>query len=214
MPNRMAFPRVLSASKRRGGLTTAPVRLLLRQSVKYLRGAAMHKISALFGLSLSLLAAPAAAADKMAPLADYLMPRDAEIARARSAAPPSISADATVLVLGKQGYETAAPGTNGFTCLVERGWEADFRNPEFWNAKVRGPICFNAAAVKTVWPSHSERTDWALAGLSMDQMHARARASKLANAAPAPGAMCFMMSKGGYLTGADGHWHPHLMFYL
>ncbi len=32
--------------------------------------------------------------------------------------------------------------------------------------------------------------------------------------APAPGAMCFMMSKEGYLSGARGHWHPHLMFYL
>jgi hypothetical protein len=48
----------------------------------------------------------------------------------------------------------------------------------------------------------------------MDDMRAAARKSKLANTAPATGAMCFMMSKDGYLTGADGHWHPHLMFYL
>jgi hypothetical protein len=33
---------------------------------------------------------------------------------------------------------------------------------------------------------------------------------------PAPefGAMCYMMSKQGYLNERDGHWHPHLMFYL
>ena len=174
----------------------------------------MNRMAVAFGLGFCLLAPPAFAASGMAPLADYLMPRDAEIALARSAAPPSVSANASVLVLGSHGYETAAKGTNGFTCLVERGWEADFGNPEFWNAKVRGPICFNAQAVKTVWPAHSERTGWALAGLSMDQMRARARASKLANTAPAPGAMCFMMSKDGYLSGADSHWHPHLMFYL
>ncbi len=30
---------------------------------------------------------------------------------------------------------------------------------------------------------------------------------------PAPGAMCFMMSKDGYLNDKGGHWHPHLMFF-
>ncbi len=167
--------------------------------------------------ALALLATPAFAANAkpaMAPLAQYLMPREAEIALARSAAPSSIGASATVMVLGAHGYETAATGTNGFTCMVERGWEADFGNPDFWDARVRGPLCFNAEASRTVMPSHLERTDWALAGVSMDQMKERARTSKLANAAPAPGAMCFMLSKGGFLTGAGGHWHPHLMFYL
>ena len=175
----------------------------------------MQKIVATFGFGLCLLAPPAlAASGGMSPLADYLMPRDAEIALARSAAPPSISADASVLVLGPRGYETAATGTNGFTCVVERGWEAEFGNVDFWNAKMRGPICFNAEATRTVWPAHSERTDWALAGVSMDDMRTAARASKLANTTPASGAMCFMMSKDGYLSSTGGHWHPHLMFYL
>src|SRR5258707_6530480 len=146
----------------------------------------MQKVAAFFGLSLCLLPLQAGATPGMAPLADYLMPRDAEIALARSAAPPSISANAAVLVLGPHGYETAAKGTNGFTCLVERGWEADFGNAEFWNARVRGPLCFNAEAVRTVWPAHNERNDWALAGLSMDQMRTRAQASALANTAPTP----------------------------
>ena len=44
----------------------------------------------------------------MAPLDQYLMAdRNAEIALARSAAPPSIAKDATVMVLGKHGSETA-----------------------------------------------------------------------------------------------------------
>jgi len=29
-----------------------------------------------------------------------------------------------------------------------------------------------------------------------------------------PGAMCYMMSKHGYLNDRDGHWHPHLMFFV
>src|SRR6516165_10019168 len=47
-----------------------------------------------------------------------------EIQLARSAAPDSISRDATVLVLGRQGYETAVEGKNGFVCMVGRGWMA------------------------------------------------------------------------------------------
>ena len=89
----------------------------------------------------------------MAPLDQYLMPdRNAEIALARSAAPTSISSDATVLVLEKSGYQTAVEGKNGFTCLVERAWVSPFDSPEFWNPKMRGPICYNPAAVRTILP--------------------------------------------------------------
>jgi hypothetical protein len=56
---------------------------------------------------------------KMAPVDQYLMEKNAEIQLARSAAPDSISRDATILVLGRQGYETAVEGKNGFVCMVE-----------------------------------------------------------------------------------------------
>src|SRR5579864_2683254 len=79
----------------------------------------------------------------MAPLEQYLMAdRDAEIALARSAAPESISRDAEVMVLGRHGYETAIQGKNGFVCVVERSWTAPIDDPNFWNPKLRGPICF------------------------------------------------------------------------
>ncbi|MEI9885087.1 MAG: hypothetical protein WDN08_01090 [Rhizomicrobium sp.] len=172
------------------------------------------KCLALCGLLVAGGAAAAAPPAAMAPLADYLMPRDAEIALARSAAPASISAAATVMILGRHGYETVATGTNGYVCLVERAWESGYDDAEFWNPRGRAPICFNPPAVKTVVPAHLERTDWALAGLSPAQMRERARGSALANTKPAPGAMCFMMSRDAHLSDRDGHWHPHLMFYL
>jgi hypothetical protein len=59
---------------------------------------------------------------KMAPIEQYLMDRTAEIALARNAAPDAISRDATVLVLGRRGYETAVEGKNGWVCMVGRGW--------------------------------------------------------------------------------------------
>ncbi len=54
----------------------------------------------------------------MAPLDQYLMEQNAEIALARTAAPESISKDAEIMVLGRRGYETAVKGTNGFVCIV------------------------------------------------------------------------------------------------
>src|ERR1035438_5385596 len=80
----------------------------------------------------------------MAPLDQYLMAdRNSEIILARSAAPGSISRDAEVFVLGRHGYETAVKGKNGFVCLVERSWAAPIDDPNFWNPKLRGPICLN-----------------------------------------------------------------------
>ncbi|HET6176223.1 MAG TPA: hypothetical protein VFE61_04765 [Candidatus Sulfotelmatobacter sp.] len=79
----------------------------------------------------------------IASIEQYLMDRDAEIALARSAAPPSISRDATVVILEKNGYETAVEGKNGFICIVERGWMNSFNSPEFWSPKTRGAECFN-----------------------------------------------------------------------
>src|SRR5260370_35084141 len=56
----------------------------------------------------------------MAPLDQYLMDRNAEIAMARSAAPEAISGDADVLVLGRHGDETAGKCKNGLVCAGER----------------------------------------------------------------------------------------------
>jgi hypothetical protein len=84
------------------------------------------------------------------PLDQYLASdRDGEIALARSAAPESISRDAEVMVLGKHGYETAVKGKNGFVCLVQRSWTAGIDDPDFWNPKLRAPICFNPPAAQS-----------------------------------------------------------------
>ncbi|HZS44346.1 MAG TPA: hypothetical protein VFC63_04540 [Blastocatellia bacterium] len=152
----------------------------------------------------------------MAPVEQYLMDRDAEIALARSAAPESISRDATVMVLGRHGYETAVKGKNDFVCVVERGWTAPLDNANFWNPKIRGPICFNAAAVRTYLPRTIKKTELIMAGRSKDQMAAAITAAIDKKELPAmePGAMCYMLSKQGYLDDHAGHWHPHLMFFV
>lgn len=153
----------------------------------------------------------------MAPVAQYRMPSASdEIALARSAAPPSVSGDASVLTLGEHGYDTAVKGKNGFVCLIQRSWAAGYDDAEFWNSKLRAPICFNPAAARSVLPPYLERTEWALAGVSRTEMINRTRTEVSANhfPAPAPGALAYMMSRQGYLGDAAGHWHPHLMFFL
>jgi hypothetical protein len=136
----------------------------------------------------------------MAPVARYRIadPRD-EIALARTAAPPSISADAEVLVLGKHGYETAVRGRNGFVCFVERSWAAGFDDAEFWNPKLRAPNCFNPPAARSVLPQYLQRTEWALAGIGRAQMLEKARAAFASHrfTAPEAGSLSFMLSRQG-----------------
>src|SRR5271156_3092856 len=135
--------------------------------------------------------------ERMVPIDRYLMAdRNAEIALARNAAPESISRDAEVLLLGRHGYETAVKGSNGFVCVVERSWMSPFDFPEFWNPTLRGPICFNPPAVRSVLPFTYKRTEMVLAGLSKTQIIAHLRQLIESKEIPAlePGAMSYMMS--------------------
>ena len=152
----------------------------------------------------------------MAPLDQYLMDRDAEIALARSAAPKSISDDASVVVLTRQGYESAVKGTNGFVCIVERAWTSPFDHPGFWNPKNRSPICYNPAAARSILPYTFKRTELVLAGLTKTQMleHVKTAVANKELPVPEPGAMSYMLSKEQYLADSVGHWYPHLMFHI
>lgn len=154
--------------------------------------------------------------EHMAPLDRYLMgDRQAEIELARSAAPSAISLHATVLVLGRQGYQTAEKGTNGFTCLVERSWMSPFDSPDFWNWKIRGPICYNPAASRTILLYTLGRTNLVLSGLTKSQVLDRTTAAVADKQLPVPepGSMSYMMSKSGRIGDGAGPWLSHLMFY-
>ena len=135
---------------------------------------------------------------------------------AKSAASKSISDSAEVILLKRQGYQTAVKGTNGFVCMVQRSWAAGKDDPEFWNPGIRSPICFNAPAARTYLPRIIAKTRLALAEKSKTQIAEAIRAALDKGELPTPeiGAMCYMMSKDGHLSDRDGHWHPHLMFFV
>lgn len=154
---------------------------------------------------------------RRAPVEQYLMADTAaEIAMGRTAAPAAITRDATILILGRSGYKTAVNGDNGFTCLVERSWMSPFDSPEFWNPKIRGPICYNAAAVRSILPYTLYRTKLFLAGSTKTEAHRTIMAAVNNKKLPPPeaGAMSYMMSKMEYLGDSAGPWCPHLMFHV
>jgi len=92
------------------------------------------------------LSAQAAGAGKSGPRA--LLPRDQEIALARSAAAPGVSDSARVLILTERGFEVAVPGSSSVTCIVNRSWPESLE-----------PSCFDAESSLTVLPVELYRTE-------------------------------------------------------
>ena len=152
---------------------------------------------------------------KMAPVDQYLMAdRNAEIALARTAAPESIARNAEVQVLTRHGFETAIKGTNGFVCIVGRGWTSA-ADADYWNPKVRVPMCVNAAAARSYLVHLTKETEWGLAGRTPTQMSQSITAAIANKELPPmePGAMCYMMGKEGFGGDSHPHWPSHLMFF-
>jgi hypothetical protein len=150
-----------------------------------------------------------------APLSQYLMSRDAEVALARSAAPVAISGGAEMLVLGRDGYETAVKGGNGFVCLVERSFAAAIDFPEFWNPKIRGPICVNPEAARTYLQVVRMEAKLVMEGRTKAEIAAALKTAweKKELMEPGAGAMSYMLSKQQYLGDEPKMWHPHLMWF-
>lgn len=169
-------------------------------------------------LITAVLAGPAAA--QYPPLSEYLMPRDAEIPLARSAAPANISGRATIKVLTKSGYEVAHKGDNGFVCMVMRGWTAptftpaQFRNLVY-DPTYRAPICFDPGASRTVMPYYELRSKLGMESKTPDQIAEGLQAAYDKGKLPRRDGVSFayMWSADQNLGPGFGHWHPHMMIF-
>ena len=175
---------------------------------------AINALLVVLGTAYQSVAQDATTYPNMARIEHYLMDRTAEIALARSAAPASVARDADVLVLGRHGFETAVKGKNGLVCIVARSWTSA-PDPDFWNPKVRVPMCLNAAAARSYLLRYIQRTDLILAGRTKAQTDETIAVAIGKKELPAmePGAMCYMLSKQGYAGDSAKHWPPHLMFF-
>jgi len=172
-------------------------------------------------LLLATIATPLAAQGKYPPVDAYLMPRDAEIALARSAAPPALADHASVKVLTKTGFEIAQEGDNGLVCLVMRGFSAPTYTPAAFRAivydpTIHAPICFAAPAVRAVLPYYELRTKLALAGKDPDQITEALQAAYVKGELPRRDATTFayMFSAHQHLGSTVGVWHPHMMVFV
>jgi hypothetical protein len=157
---------------------------------------------------------------KYPPISEYMMTPEAEIGLARSAAPESVSAHATVKILTNSGYKVAAQGDNGFTCLVMRGWSAPTYTPAqfrdlVYDAAVRAPICFNPPAAKEVLPYYELRSKLGMEGKTPDQISESVQAAYARGQLPRRDEVSFayMWSADQNLGTGIGHWHPHMMIF-
>jgi hypothetical protein len=168
------------------------------------------------------LAGPASAQTKSEypPLRDYLMPRDAEIAMAMTAAPANITSRATIRVLTTAGFQVAREGQNGFVCEVMRGWSAPTYTPaQFrwftYDATIRAPICFDPVASRTVLPYYELRGKLGMEGKTPDQIGTGLAAAYSAGRLPRRDGVSFayMWSGEQHLGQGIGHWRPHMMVF-
>lgn len=191
------------------------MRTSLIPTLRRLAARALYAIPLLAAMT-GAAAATDAPPSRMAQIDAYLMDRTAEIALARSAAPPSIAKDATVLVLTRTGYEAAVTGSNGFVCMVGRGFSGAPDWPERWDPRIRAAECQNPQAARTMAPIARLRTALTLAGESDADTLKRIKAALRTGTIPAleAGAMSYMMSRSSVLSEVGEHNMAHVMFFV
>jgi len=181
------------------------------RSNKTMFGAARARGSLCCALLLSALAAPVAAQTASgAARLPALMDEAAEIALARSAAPPAISGNADVWVLRRGGHVKVRTGTSGVACIVTRD------HPDSLY-----PICYDAAGARTILPiaireQQLREQGWDNARVSREIGSAIERGDLQV---PERAAVAWMESADQIIyAGPDGPrvgaWKPHLMIHI
>ena len=173
-------------------------------------------------LATSLLSASAGVGqerESARPVEEYLLPESEEVALALSAGPPSVTGDAGVMVLRPDGYQWVRESSNGFTCLVQRGWSSPLVpevNPDFFLPRLLAPICFNPSATRTIMVEYLRRTELALAGKTAEEMRSilLEEIGSGALVPPIVPAIAYMLSPAQWIGTPVGRWHPHVMLYL
>jgi len=160
-------------------------------------------------------------------LSEFMMPRDAEIALARSAGPEHLSSRrATIKILTATGFKVAIEGDNGFACMVLRGWAAPtykppsrFRDFRLCRGICAHRICFDAVSARTMMPYYELRHKLGLEGKTARRDRQSRRGSlcqrgSCQRSSPSIGYMLFpaICILGPHL----GHdfVYPHIMLFL
>ena len=139
---------------------------------------------------------------------DANTPRETQIKIARSAAPKEVSEKADVYILGKNGYELAAKGTNGFSCAIERE-RLDTMEPE----------CYDREGSRTTFKVRQFVEGQRAAGVTEEKIQKAVTAGYKSERfkAPSKPGITYMLSDSNYVFDPDAkeviHFPEHLMFY-
>jgi hypothetical protein len=158
---------------------------------------------------------------KYPPISEYMMPQDAEISLAKSAAPAGISDHATIKVFTSSGYRVVHEGDNGFVCVVMRGFTGaptftplPVRTAIAYDSKTRAPICFDPQAARTVLPYYEFRNRLGLEGKTPEEIAEAVQAAYVNGGIPQRHEVSFAyMWSADQILGPFGHWHPHVMVF-
>ena len=157
-------------------------------------------------LALALGATPLVAQSRQG--ARPVMPRDAEIALARSAAPPAVSGRARVWLWNGTAYVVTDSGASRVNCYVGRPWVPSVE-----------PHCFDEEGSRTVMPILMRKVELYAQGKT-DAEADREIADGLLKGRyrlPSRPAVTYMMSQKQELVNGNGSavgaWQPHLMIY-
>ena len=124
-----------------------------------------------------------------------VLPRTLEMDLARSAAPPTVSQEATVLLWNGNGFDVGHEGSNGVTCYVARSWPDSLE-----------PHCFDEEGARTILPIHLRQMELWDQGKSGEEIEAvvaeglRTGEFRL----PSRPVNAYMMPAGQQLIGSDG----------
>lgn len=139
-------------------------------------------------------------------MAYEILDPDREIALARSAGLSPWNQEATIYVLGPEGYYRAKEGTNGFSCMVGRS-----------EPGTRWPVCFDAIGSELILPRYIREAELRLRGKTEEEVRNDTARRFLTGEyrAPSRTGISYMLSKET-ITG-DGKElilaPPHLMIY-
>lgn len=154
-------------------------------------------------LFLTLLTTPGLALAEL-----KLLSAECEQALALSALPERLRSEASVFVLGADGFHRTVKSSGPFTCIVERNHPQSLI-----------PQCVDAAGASTIIPGIIKKTNWALQGVPAAERTARFNELVEQGAIgppPRPG-LSYMISDYNYAwverRGEFFKIPPHVMFY-
>jgi hypothetical protein len=149
-------------------------------------------------------------------VSEFLMEQDREIALARSAAPDRVSKNATIMVLGENGYETVIEGTNSFVCIVIRSWGNPTHNHAYlYDPNLIVPECLDQNAVKTILPMQLYRAELGARQTPPAEIEAAVMEGFRSGRFQRTESVSFSyMLSAGMMFGADRQGSAHIMIYL